>query len=144
MNQHCFRKNPNMNRERADRSLFLPADIDQDQEGPAPDQISRSRPGDQVLTSTGEYRPGSAGTGPAFRSVKNYTSRDQKTIRQQCRFVFRSVKNYTSLDPLIKPGSGGQQAGPELDQEAGIYSLTADTDQGQQARSWTEPASARA
>ena len=35
MTQHCFRKNPNKNRERADRSLFLPADIDQDQEGPA-------------------------------------------------------------------------------------------------------------
>ena len=51
MNQHTTRKNPNMNRERADRSLFLPADIDQDQEGPAPDQISGSRPGDQVLTS---------------------------------------------------------------------------------------------
>lgn len=122
MNQHTTRKNPNMNRERADRSLFLPADIDQGQEGPAPDQISRSRPGDQALTSTGEHRPGSAGTGPAFRSVKNYTSRD----------------------PLIKPGSGGQQTRPELDQETDAYSLTADTDQGQQARSWTGPTSARA
>ena len=106
MTQHTTRKNPNMNRERADRSLFLPADIDQGPGRTGPDQISRSRPGDQALTSTGEHRPGSAGTGPAFRSVKNYTLRD----------------------PLIRPGSGGQQTGPELDQETGIYSLTADAD----------------
>lgn len=50
----------------ADRSLFLPADIDQDQEGPAPDQISRSRPGGQALTS--------------YRQIQTRTSRNRPNI----------------------------------------------------------------